>query len=72
MSFLPNSIFDYDVYPSSMSLDMGHGVKAYKMVMGMSTRQVVDIFDPTDDIDAIVTLEEQKKFRNEWIRSLMA
>jgi len=63
--------FRYDVYPSGMSLDMGHGIKAYKMEMGRSARQLVDIFDPTNDPDAIVTPEEQKAFRSEWVKSLM-
>jgi hypothetical protein len=61
--------FRYDVYPSGMALDMGHGMMACKMVKGQPAKELVNIIDPTDDIDAIVSVDEQKAFRREWLDS---
>jgi hypothetical protein len=62
--------FRYDVYPSKMSISMGQGTKAYKMVMGKPATELVNIFDPTEDLEAIVTYEKQVEFVKEWSNSL--
>jgi hypothetical protein len=60
----------YDVYPSRMSLDMGGGVKAYKLELGKPGKDMVDIFDPTEDINAVRSVAEQKAYRQKWLESL--
>jgi hypothetical protein len=61
--------FRYDVRPSGMSIDMGGGIRAYKMRMGEAASETVNIFDSTDDINSIVSLEEQKSFFLKWLES---
>jgi hypothetical protein len=60
-----------NVYPSPMSLDMGGGIKAYKLQMGTHGKlsDMVCIFDTGPDITP-ATLDEQKNFYNEWLASL--
>ena len=60
----------YDVYPSSMSRDMGKGIKAYQMKLGKKVRMedLVNIFEEAK-IDKIGTIEEQKAFYNKWLKS---
>ena len=61
----------YDVYPSQMSRQMGKGLKAYKLTIGKQAteKDLVDIFDPTDAA-RIGTVEQQKKYYDDWIKSL--
>jgi hypothetical protein len=58
-----------DVFPSGMSLV---GNMAYVQSLGEPTSldHLVDIFDETDRIDLIDTVEEQKKYHDEWINSI--
>lgn len=58
-----------DVYPSGMSLI---GSKAYIQVMGKASgfADLVDIFEETDRIDLIATVEDQKKYHDEWLTSI--
>lgn len=56
-----------DVYPSGMS---ANGLMAYKMVMGKPARELVNIFEPTKDIENIGTVAEQKAYRDLWLKSL--
>jgi hypothetical protein len=53
-----------------MALDMGHATRAYKLVKRRSATESVNIFDPTDEIDAIMPFEVQRKFYREWMDSL--
>lgn len=59
-----------DVYPSGMARSMGSARKAYVHEMGKPTSHLVDIFEPAE-ADQIGTVDEQEKFRREWISSLM-
>lgn len=68
LKLLCNS-FRYDVYPSRMSISMGHGILAYKLVMGQPGTELVNIFDETDRLDLLGTLEEQEKYYDSWIES---
>lgn len=60
----------YDVYPSGMALSMGQGTTAYKMILGQPATELVNIFDPTDDVGAIWPLAEKKAFHTKWFESL--
>jgi hypothetical protein len=62
--------FRYDVHPSGMSISMGQGIKAYKLVMGQPGTELLNIFDATDRLDLIGTVEDQKKYYEEWMKSL--
>ncbi len=62
--------FRFDIHPSRMALDMGVGIKAYKLVKGKPATELVNIFDPTEEIEAIVSFERQKEFYREWVNSL--
>jgi len=64
--------FRYDIFPSRMALSMGQGVKAYKIILGKQAKELVDIFDSTSEIEAIVTVEEQQRFIRKWGESLGA
>lgn len=61
----------YDVYPSRMSREMSHGIKAYTMTLGKqaSRNSMVNIFDEAD-LNQIVSVEEQKKNYDDWLKSL--
>lgn len=61
----------YDVYPSQMSRQMGKGLKAYVMTLGKQALEedLVNIFDPAE-ITKIGTVEQQKSYHNEWLKSL--
>ena len=61
-----------DVYPSRMSRQMSGGKKAYVMRLGEPARRsdIVDIFDPVEDLSRISTVVEQKKFYKKWLESL--
>jgi hypothetical protein len=60
-----------NVYPSGMTRDMGSGRKAYKLRMGAPAKleDLVSILDTGPDVTP-VTVEEQEKFFNAWIKSL--
>jgi hypothetical protein len=62
--------FRYDVHPTPMALSMGHGINAVKLIKGKKASELVNIFDPTDDIDAVVSVEDQKNYYLEWRKSL--
>ncbi len=58
-----------DVYPSGLSL---MGTNAYIQTFGKpcSLQDLVDIFDETDRIDMIGTVNEQLNYHKQWIESL--
>jgi hypothetical protein len=60
-----------NVYPSSMSRDMGGGLKAYRLYLGQNARieDLVEIFDTGPDMKP-VTVDEQRAFYEDWLRSL--
>ncbi|SFM74893.1 hypothetical protein SAMN05428949_0656 [Chitinophaga sp. YR627] len=57
-----------DVYPSSF---MAYSFKAYKLVMGKpgAREDLCLIFDPTDDLNMIATIDEQWEYWLKWQRS---
>ena len=59
------------VYPSGMCRGMGLGLKAYKMQLGRRSlfADLVGIFDVGPDVEPS-SVEEQKRFQQEWLRSL--
>ena len=48
---------------------MGQGLKAYKLVLGKASREMVDIFESGTDME-LVTAEEQQAFVNQWMKSM--
>jgi len=60
-----------NIYPSPMQKDFG-GTKAYKLQMGKQAvlADVVDIFDYNSELK-IGSVEEQKKFYENWLKSLV-
>ena len=60
-----------NVYPSPMIESMGNGEKAFRLTMGQPARtnDIVDIFDVTKE-GRPVTVDQQKKFYEEWLESL--
>jgi len=60
-----------NVYPSGMSCQMGGGIKAYKMTLGKPARlsDLVGIFETGSDVEP-VTVDQQEKYRDEWLQSL--
>jgi hypothetical protein len=62
--------FRKDVRPSAMSLDMGGGRKAYLHVLGERNRPtIVDIFDATDNLNALGTVAESEEYYVLWLKS---
>jgi hypothetical protein len=62
-----------NVYPSGMCRQMASGMLAYTLNIGRSTsrKDIVNIFDPIDDSSAaITTVNEQKEFYEQWLKSL--
>jgi hypothetical protein len=57
-----------DVYPSGMS---AIGTNAYVLINGKPAKKMVNIFEPAS-LDKIGTIEEQKAYRDNWIKSLNA
>lgn len=62
--------FLIDVRPSGMSISMGGGRKAYKLVLGKQATDLVDILDPVAEPDLIVTFDQQKEYYDKWISIL--
>lgn len=61
-----------NVYPSGMCLSMGEGRKAYRLTRGKHAlmKDLVDIFgEPEGEDFELVTVNEQKRFFDEWIDS---
>jgi hypothetical protein len=60
-----------NVWPSGMARDMGRGLKAYRTRIGerASLRDLVRTFDTGPDVEP-VSVEEQKTYHNQWLRSL--
>ena len=60
-----------NVYPSGMSRSMGGGLKAYRLTSGRQAlmADIVEIFAEGPDIIP-ASVELQKKFFEEWLRSL--
>lgn len=56
-----------DVYPSGAS---AIGAMAYELEIGKQGIHLVSIFEAVTDIGKIGTVEEQKKYREEWLKSL--
>lgn len=61
-----------NIYPSPMQMSMGSGRKAYKLYMGKQAKNsdVVDIFDCDESLE-FVNIEEQSKYYDEWLKSIM-
>lgn len=59
------------VYPSNMCRDQGRGMVAYRMEMGRVASQddLVEIFQTGPDIE-LASVEEQRKFYEDWRKSL--
>lgn len=59
-----------NVFPSTMSRDMGGGVKAYRLTLGQHAKRedLVFLFDTGPDIEP-VTPEEQEEFYERWVAS---
>jgi hypothetical protein len=62
--------YRYDVYPSGMALSMGHGTLAYVHILGQPATQLVDLFEPTNELESIVSYEEQISYKRKWADSL--
>jgi hypothetical protein len=58
-----------NIWPSGMARDMGQGLAAYKLTMGLPAVELVHIFDSGPDIDP-VTPEVQREFSKVWVKSL--
>ncbi len=60
-----------NVYPSPMQFSMGNTLKAYNKKLGKQALKsdLVDIFQPIG-IEEYSSLEEQKEFQDNWIKSL--
>lgn len=56
-----------DVYPSGSS---AIGIMAYELEMGKQATRLVSIFGEVDAKSKIGTVDEQKKYREEWLKSL--
>ena len=56
-----------NVYPSSRSIDMGAGYKAYRHTIGEHAKisSLVSIFDSGDDI-VLSTVAEQEQYYRDW------
>lgn len=61
-----------NVYPSPMSRDMGGGIKAFKLHLGLQAKlsDLVSIFDSGADMSP-ATVDEQERFHKEWLASLV-
>lgn len=75
---LPGYIFQckgakINVHPSRMSSQMGGGLIAYELSMGIAAKRsnLVNIFTP-DTVESEVTATEQHEFFKKWIQSLSA
>lgn len=55
-----------DVYPSGMALS---SLKAYELKMGEPARKLLNIFEPTDNLEKIATINDQKAFWEKWLIS---
>jgi hypothetical protein len=60
-----------NVFPSGMGRDMGSGLNAYKMKMGIQAKleDLVFIFDSGPDVEP-VSVAEQRAFFDVWSKSL--
>jgi hypothetical protein len=59
-----------DVYPSGGQMS---GVGALQLVMGRRAKtpdDVVNIFDPEDDVSKLGTVDEQKAYYSQWVESI--
>ena len=56
-----------NVYPSGMS---AIGLMAYELQVGKQATNLVNIFDPVDNFELIVSVERQKFYRDNWFESL--
>jgi hypothetical protein len=59
------------VHPSGMSASMGTGDKAFRLTIGKraSMSDLLDIFDADDSV-VPATLQEQRDYLEEWLRSV--
>ena len=62
--------YRYDVRPSGMAMSMGYGTLAYIHKLGEPATELVNVFDSTDEVDAVVSFEEQISYNMKWINSL--
>lgn len=60
-----------NIFPSPMLRQSGGGKKAYLLRLGVPARRedIVNIFDPAE-INDVDTIENQKKFYDQWLKSL--
>lgn len=56
-----------DVYPSGSS---AIGFMAYELIDKQPATKLVNIFEPTSEINKICTVEDQKQYWENWIKSL--
>jgi hypothetical protein len=58
-----------NVYPSGAALQ---SIKAYELEMGkpVTKENLVVIFESTDDVDKIVSVDQQKEFYRKWLESV--
>jgi hypothetical protein len=56
-----------DVYPSGSS---AVGLMAYELRPGKQAKKLVNILDPSHDLQKIVSVDQQKAFRDAWLTSL--
>ncbi len=58
-----------NVWPSAMSRDMGGGLKAYKIEIGLPATELVGIFEEGSDIIP-ASVATQEEYSRDWIESL--
>jgi hypothetical protein len=56
-----------DVYPSRMGM---MSLKGYELIMGKLATTLLNIFEPTNDINKIATVKDQELYFENWIKSL--
>jgi len=56
-----------DVYPSGMGM---MSLKAYELKLGEQAKKLLNIFEPTEEIDKIATIEDQRLYFENWLKSL--
>jgi hypothetical protein len=56
-----------NVFPSAMARQMGSALKSYVLTLGQPAFDLVETFDPVEDIASVGTVEEQDEFmRRHW------
>jgi hypothetical protein len=60
-----------NVFPSPLSRQMGGGLRAYRLRLGIQARtdDLVFIFDTGEDVEP-VSVDEQRSFYKQWLESI--